>query len=206
MKQYNTYSFIDEINWQAVPEEKLQYFLWDSAAEYNVYFKMCFLKNKGIYLRMRCDETELRSVNKERDSSVWEDSCMEMFLFPFEHRNEYVNFEINCQGAYLSQYGAVRENRRFIKELTNIEAHVATETHSEGWSLELFVPCELISEAYGEIFTAEKCSIRGNFTKCGDLTKYPHYGSFSKLTTLTLGFHNPKYFTQINIDERKYNE
>ena len=33
MKQYNTYSFSDEIRWQEVPEEKLRYFLWDSAGE-----------------------------------------------------------------------------------------------------------------------------------------------------------------------------
>lgn len=206
MKQYNTYSFIDKINWQAVPEEKLQNFLWDSATEYNVYFQMCFLKDKGIYLRMRCDETELRAVNKERDGRVWEDSCMEMFLCPLEHRKEYVNFEINSDGVYLSQYGKVRENRIFIKELTSIEANVAIKITPEGWSLELFVPCELISEVYGEEFTADKCSIRGNFTKCGDLTKYTHYGSFSELSTLDLGFHNPVCFATININERYYNE
>lgn len=206
MKQYNTYSFYDKINWQVVPEEKLTNFLWDSAKEYNVYFQMCFLKGEGIYLRMRCDETALRAVSKERDGRVWEDSCMEMFLCPFESREEYVNFEINCNGVYLSQYGAVRENRVFLKELTAIEAVVTTRNNDKGWSLELFVPCSLISEVYGKTFTAEKCTIRGNFTKCGDLTKYPHYGSFSDLNTLELGFHNPKCFAVINIDERYYDE
>ena len=80
MKVYNTYSFENEINWQEVPEEKLGNFLWDSAAEYNVYFRMCFLKGEGIALRMRCDETQLRAEGKVRDDRVWEDSCMEMFL------------------------------------------------------------------------------------------------------------------------------
>lgn len=202
MKQYNTYSFTDEINWQEVPEEKLSYFLWDSAVTYSVFFKMCFLKDKGIYLRMRCDETLLRSEGKCRDDRVWEDSCMEMFLCPFEHRGEYVNFEINCDGVYLSQFGSMREARVFIKEITDIEAQVKTEKGSDGWSLELFVPCGLLSEVYGEKFTAGKCNIRGNFTKCGDLTEYPHYGSFSELSTLSLGFHNPQCFAHINIEER----
>ena len=201
MKQYNTYSFSDKINWQVVPEEKLENFLWDSDAEYNVYFKMCFLKNKGIYLRMRCDETELRAVNKERDGRVWEDSCMEMFLCPFPYRDEYVNFEINCEGVYLSQYGAERENRIFLKSFVFTEPNVETKITSDGWSLELFVPCELISDAYGEEFTADKCTIRGNFTKCGDLTEHTHYGSFSELSTLDLGFHNPKCFAVINVNE-----
>ena len=199
MKQYNTYSFSDEIRWQEVPEEKLQYFLWDSAREYNVYFQMCFLRNKGIALRMRCDEKELCAVNKERDGRVWEDSCMEMFLCPFPDRSEYVNFEINSDGVYLSQYGSVRENRTFIKELTDIQASVSTNVTTDGWSLELFVPCSLISEVFGKEFRADKCTVRGNFTKCGDLTEYPHYGSFSALSTPDLGFHNPERFAVINI-------
>lgn len=202
MKVYNTYTFENEINWQDVPEEKLGYFLWDSAKEYNVYFRMCFLKGEGIALKMRCDETELRFVGKVRDDSVWEDSCMEMFLCPFEHRDEYVNFEINCNGVYLSQFGPERNNRKFIKEITDTAPDVKTTITDDGWSLELFVPCRLISEVFGEEFTADKCSIKGNFTKCGDLTKYPHYGSFTELSTLDFGFHNPRLFAKINISER----
>lgn len=202
MKVYNTYSFENEINWQEVPEEKIGNFLWDSAAEYNVYFKMCFLKGEGIALRMRCDETQLRAEGKVRDDRVWEDSCMEMFLCPFEHRDEYVNFEINCKGVYLSQFGLTRENRVFIKELTDIEADVKTDITPEGWSLEAFVPCRLISEVFGEEFAADKCSIKGNFTKCGDLTVNPHYESFARLSTLDFGFHNPGLFAKINISER----
>lgn len=202
MKQYNTYVFENEISWQDVPEEKLGCFLWDSAAEYNVYFKMCFLKGQGIALQMRCDETELRAEGKIRDDRVWEDSCMEMFICPFENRDEYVNFEINCEGVYLSQYGKSRENRVFIKELTDVEADVSTVITDKGWSLELFVPCKLISEVYKQEFMADNCIIKGNFTKCGDLTKYPHYISYSKLAGLDKGFHNPEYFSKIIVNER----
>ena len=202
MKEYNTYVFENEINWQEVPEEKLGFFLWDSAAEYNVYFKMCFLKGEGIALRMRCDETSLRAEGKVRDDRVWEDSCMEMFLCPFEDAEEYVNFEINCKGVYLSQYGKIREDRVFIKEITDIAPQVSTEIFDDGWKLELFVPCELISQVYGKEFFADKCKIKGNFTKCGDLTQYPHYISFSRLAGLDKGFHNPQYFSKIMVDER----
>ena len=202
MKVYNTFVFENEINWQEVPEEKLSYFLWDSAAEYNVFFRMCFLKGQGIALRMRCDETKLRAEGKVRDDRVWEDSCMEMFLCPFEDREEYVNFEINCKGVYLSQYGRSREDRTFIREITDIEPYVKTETSDSGWSLEAFVPCELIAQVFGKSFPADKCTIKGNFTKCGDLTEYPHYISFSELTTLDKGFHNPQHFSKITVDER----
>ena len=127
---------------------------------------------------------------------------MEMFRCAFDDRDEYVYFEINCKGVYLSQYGAVRENRIFIKDITDIEAEVSTEITDDGWSLELFVPCELIGKVYGKEFFADKCTIKGNFTKCGDLTVYPHYISFSKLAGLDAGFHNPQYFSKIIVDER----
>ncbi len=127
---------------------------------------------------------------------------MEFFICPFPHRKEYLNFEMNPNGAYLCQFGAGRENRVFVKSLTAYEAQVKTEITDNGWSLELFIPQELISEVFNESFTVKSCALKGNFYKCGDLTEKPHYDSFNKMTTLSLGFHNPESFAQIIINER----
>ena len=201
-KVYETYVFENEPDWEAVNEGSLDFSNWDSKAHYNTFFKLCFVKDKGIYLRMRTDETELRREGTKRDDNIWEDSCMEFFLCPFSHREEYLNFEMNPNGAYLCQYGKGREGRVFLKTLTDIGADVTARVTDDGWSLELFIPVSLISEAYGEQFTAGACSIRGNFYKCGDMTSKPHYDSFNKMTTLPPGFHNPECFAQIIITER----
>lgn len=199
---YKTYAFDTQPDWSEVPEEALEFSNWDSAVHYNTFFKMCFVKEKGIFLKMRTDETDLRRVNTKRDESIWEDSCMEFFLCPFSHREEYLNFEMNPNGAYLCQYGKGRGDRVFLRTLTDRGADVTADIASDGWSLELFIPVSLISEAYGEQFTAGACSIRGNFYKCGDMTSKPHYDSFTKMTTLPPGFHNPDCFAQIIITER----
>lgn len=199
---YETLVFDGEILWDEVREEVLGFSNWDSKAHYNTFFKMCFVKEKGIFLRMRTDETELRAVNTKRDESIWEDSCMEFFISPFAHREEYLNFEMNPNGAYLCQFGKGRQDRVFLSELTDEEALVSTRVTSDGWSLELFIPEKLITKAFGEVFRADECRLKGNFYKCGDLTVKPHYDSFSKMSTLPPGFHNPECFADIIISER----
>lgn len=199
---YETYTFDSFPVWDEVKEGSLDFSNWDSETHYNTFFKMCFVKNKGIFLKMRTDETKLRCVNTKRDESIWEDSCMEFFICPFENRREYLNFEMNPLGAYLCQYGKERENRVFVKNLTSVEAEIRTETSENGWSLELFIPVKMISEIFGESFRAQACILKGNFYKCGDLTEKVHYDSFSKMTTLPPGFHNPDCFAEIIISER----
>ena len=201
-KQYRTYSFENEPLWDEIPEGRLEFSNWDSKIHYDTRFKMCFIKDKGIILRMRTDETDIRAVNSDRDENIWEDSCMEFFICPFAHRKEYLNFEMNPNGAWLCQFGSGKYDRVFLKTLTDCEIEISAEVCSNGWSLEAFIPCELISEAYGEEFTADKANLKGNFYKCGDLTEKPHYDSFCKMSTLPPGFHNPDCFADIKIIER----
>lgn len=199
MMKYESLVFDEEPLWDKVKEESLSFSNWDSKVHYNTFFKLCFVRGKGIFLKMRTDETDLRRVNTKRDENIWEDSCMELFICPFAHREEYLNFEMNPNGAYLCQFGKGRQDRVFLSTLTSLEPQLQTRVSDEGWSLELFVPKELISEAFGEAFTAGECTLRGNLYKCGDLTKTPHYDSFSKMGDLPPGFHNPECFAQIII-------
>ena len=202
MKTYNTYSFLGEIQWDSVPEEKLEFSNWNPGCTFNTYFRMCFRKNDGIYVRMRTDETELVAVSKNRDEPVWQDSCMEFFICAVPDRKEYINFEMNCVGAYLTEFGKGKTDRVYLSTLTDIEPSVRTNVTCDGWSLELYIPCRLISEAYGVVFNAGACEIKGNFYKCGDETGHTHYDSYAKMTTLPPGFHNPDCFADIKIIER----
>ncbi len=201
-KIYTTYAFENQPPWDKVPEGKLDFSNWDSNVHYDTRFKMCFVNGKGISLRMNTNETDIRAVNSKRDENIWEDSCMEFFICPFAHREEYLNFEMNSKGAWLCQYGKGRNDRIFLKALTDREIDISTKVSSSGWSLEAFIPCELISEAFGEEFVADKADLKGNFYKCGDLTEKPHYDSFNKMTTLPPGFHNPDCFAEFIIIER----
>lgn len=201
-EKYETFSFRDEPKWEEVPEGKLMFSHWSSEAEYDTRFKMCFVKEKGIYLRMYTDEKNLRAVGVKRDDPVYEDSCMEFFICAVEGREEYINFEMNPNGAFLSEFGKNKKDRVFLKTLTDIEPVIHTKITDEGWSAELFIPCELIAEAYGEVFDADECLLKGNFYKCGDKTYKIHYLSYNEMSTLPPGFHNPERFACIAVKRK----
>ncbi len=204
---YNTYAFKGEIDWDIVPEEKLECWHWEETLEKtirpNTYFKMCFLENVGIFARMRTDETNLRRVNTTPDSPVWEDSAMEFFFIPVESRQEYFNLEFNSNGAYLCHVGVAKKpKRKDISEFSKEVPVITPTVTKDGWSAEVFVPCKLVNEVLGENFEAKASEIRGNFYKCGDLTQIPHFGSYAPVAEQYPGFHNPICFANISIKEK----
>lgn len=139
-----------------------------------------------------------------RDDPVYTDSCLEVFIAPVEDRREYINFEINPNGAYLSQFGAERNGRVFINELTAETPRVSAGVYpdAKGWHAELFIPESLISALYGCEFSVKEGEIRGNFYKCADHSPTPHYGALFPVGSASLGFHNPEKFGTIKIIKR----
>ena len=203
MKTYETYSFGDEIFIGAVPRGKVDCFNWEeeSFSRPETDFQMFFKKNKGIFVNMKTNEKNLRITCEGRDGNCWEDSCMEFFFQPFSKEDGYINFEITPKGAYLSAFGVSRENRVFLKELTDIVPEVNCKITDEGWELSLFIPCSLIEDVFKKEFTAKEGTYKGNFFKCGDKTEKPHYGSFSPMGELPPGFHNPELFADIIVSD-----
>ena len=139
-----------------------------------------------------------------RDDPVYTDSCLEVFIAPVSGRSEYINFEMNPNGAYLSQFGSERNGRVFIKELTAEAPRVSAGvyTDKEGWHAQLFIPERLISSLYGCDFSVGEGEIRGNFYKCADDSTTPHYGALVPVDSASLGFHNPERFGTIKIIKR----
>ena len=112
-----------------------------------------------------------------------------------------MNFEVNPKGVYLSQIGEKRENRRFIKELTDLEPIIMPMSIEEdgktAWGCDILIPCEFISALYGTDFTLGECRMKGNFYKCADSSVSPHYGAHFPVSSAALGFHNPDCFGDI---------
>lgn len=112
-----------------------------------------------------------------------------------------MNFEVNPKGVYLSQIGETRENRRFIKELTDLEPIITPMSVEEdgktAWGYEIIIPCDFISALYGTDFRIGECRMKGNFYKCADHSVSPHYGAHFPVSSAALGFHNPDCFGDI---------
>ena len=181
---------IDSFHWEA-----------DGYSRPESYAAAFAVEGEGIHAVLWSFENNIRCECKNRDDAVYTDSCLEFFIKPFEDDERYMNFEVNPDGVYLSQIGEKRENRRFIKELTDIEPVIVPMTVREdgksAWGYDILIPCNFISELYAKEFSVRECRMKGNFYKCADLSVSPHYGAHFPVTTAALGFHNPECFGDI---------
>lgn len=203
MDSYFTYIFDSVPNLKDVPEAHIENYNWEEEhfSRPETYMRFFAVKDKGYFAFMRSFEEPILKRYTKRDDPIWTDSCLEVFISPVKGRDEYINIEMNANGAFLSQFGKKREGRVFIKELTNIAPTVIAQTDNENgsWQIGLFIPENLISTLYGIDFHVEKGEIRGNFYKCADDSPSPHYLSLFPVGSIELGFHNPETFGKIII-------
>ncbi|MDR2968576.1 MAG: hypothetical protein LBV32_03105, partial [Tannerellaceae bacterium] len=81
-----------------------------------------------------------------------------------------------------------------IRRYSSVRSQVFPEkTGIHAWSLIVCIPFEVMGLNPDSL--PEK--IKGNFYKCADGTKYPHYLSWSPVGTEHPDFHRPEYFGEI---------
>ncbi len=184
------------------PEYGLESFHWESDKPYRPHCTagICAVAGKGFFVRFKAFETNPRAVNSAVNSPVYEDSCLEAFLAPVPGRDEYINLEMNSRGVYLLQFGSEREQRVFADTVTDISPSVKPFWGDGFWGLDAFIPNALISALYGIDFDIFPGEIRGNFCKCGDKTETAHYAVLFPVDKLPPGFHNPRCFGIISIE------
>ncbi|MBR6786025.1 MAG: hypothetical protein IKM25_07240 [Clostridia bacterium] len=185
------------------PVAAINSFHWekDGYSRPESYAAVFGVEGEGIHAVLWSFEDNLRIECTKRDDPVYTDSCLEFFIAPVEGDKRYMNFEVNPKGVYLSQIGEIRENRRFIKEFTDLKPVIQPMSIEEdgktAWGYDILLPCEFISALYGVDFKLGECTMKGNFYKCADSSVTPHYGAHFPVTTAALGFHNPDCFGNI---------
>lgn len=141
--------------------------------------------------------------------AVWEDSCVEFFCTTDVDENDpgrlsaeciYRNFEFNSLGICLSAIGS-KENRELVpademKQILRFPGIITGNMPSEGtefdWELGVAIPLDLLGLMPGSSF-------RANFYKCGDLTRKPHFLSWSVIGSATPDFHLPQFFGEATL-------
>ncbi|MDR1409377.1 MAG: hypothetical protein LBJ12_03725 [Oscillospiraceae bacterium] len=184
---------------------------WESAERFRpkTQFKVWAVRDDAIYVQMWSCEQKPRQRYTKRDQPVYEDSCLEVFLQPSLDDMRYLNFEANPLGSLWSAVGEGREGRIFLKKRTKCQFGVVClsdiscfDFNNGGWGIEFLIPIELLRDVFGQNYTFyDGMRMRGNFYKCGDKTKIPHWGAWNSVTTNPPGFHNPACFGEIILQE-----
>lgn len=177
---------------------------WNFGSLPETHAKLSFLEGEGFLVEMWCYETGMRAVNLEPDSPVYEDSCMECFLnFYPEQRSQYLNFEVNANGAMLCQVGEGKAGRVFIREKgfaqPDTEVEIADGAEKPFWKVSYLIPLSLIGQVYGRCDFVPGHRLAGNFYKCGDKTVGVHYGCWNAIEALKPNYHLPEFFGSLTI-------
>ena len=151
----------------------------------------------GLQLLLCAREETVSAKVTAFGGAVWEDSCLECFLRPFDGDPRYLNIETNAAGAMLIGLGAGREGRTLLAAMPE-GMHLSVSRHAGGWwAVAYTVPSGLIRSLFGRELRPGD-ALRGNFYCC-DETIHPHFGSWSPITAPQPDFHRPECFGELVV-------
>jgi hypothetical protein len=155
---------------------------------------------KLLHVHFSVLEKQLRRMCANHNDKVYTDSCVEVFLQK-KGETEYVNFEFSASGKALVGRGGGRQGRTLFP-VSTIDQIPITVTVLENtleksfWKLDASIDLSLFGLA-SEGENLKGLELYGNFYKCGDELKEPHYLSYGPIGTLKPDFHTPTYFVPI---------
>ncbi len=159
-----------------------------------------------ILLHYRVKEKSVRAVATADNGRVWEDSCVEFFIRLSDKGDEYYNFECNCAGKLLVEYGIPGKREHVSLQVTKDVkrwSSLGTEPFAErvgdcSWNLALIIPVSAF--VHHRITDLSDMTFSGNFYKCGDLLDQPHFLSWSPINLSKPCFHCPQFFGKIYFE------
>lgn len=166
-------------------------------------FGICCAGPEGLFVYLKAEEGQVRCEVTQENGAVCTDSCLEFFFQPSE--KGYFNFEWNPKGILHLGFGKGRHGRIHMADKTGKDFLIQkAEFDRIGemgyWYVAFQIPYTFI-QSYVPEFDEHASSIgMGNFYKCGDKTKHPHWGCFSTVKTKQPDYHRPEYFAKLELE------
>lgn len=192
------------IDWDAYEKAEIDTYSWmDNGYAPRVCAALCY-DAEAIYIKFWAYETEIRGTYHKHNDNVFEDSCVEFFFRPNSNPN-YFNIETNVLGAQLIGFGPARENRERVNVddvVMQIQPSVkdADNYKDNVWTMEYCVPFSFMKKYYGDMDIISD-GLRANLFKCGDFTKFEHYGMWSPVEIESPDFHKPEFFGSMTFEK-----
>ena len=187
-KEQIPFHAIDCVNWADYPYQP------------DVKFRIAH-NGTNIFLNYQVEESDIKAVCAEDDGRVWEDACVEFFV-TFPNYDFYTNIECNCIGKILAS--TKLDKQHSLPAPFNLAASIdrwsslgssPVENLSGKWEVSLVIPLKVFR--LDKIHSLDGIQAKGNFYKCGDLLKVPHYLSWNPIKSEQPNFHLPAFFGEI---------
>ncbi len=182
------------------PVFQIDNYMWTKDYRPKACGQMALLNDTEFMIQMKAFESDpLRRYTKHEDP-VYKDSAMEAFLnFSPTLRNDYFNFEINANGAMLSEFGEGKK-RQPVCQLTSLHASCEAEISQDFWQVVLHIPMSLIKELYEKDSFEKGDIITCNFFKISEEPTIEHYASCAPINNPTPNFHLFEFFQSAIIE------
>jgi hypothetical protein len=200
MNYYKVHTITDLEQLEECEKFCIDHYQWIDGEKPEVYGRMGLLEGYGLVILMTAAERNpIKTFTKDNDP-VYEDSAMEAFLnFSAESTGQsYLNFEMNANGAMLSQFGTSKE-RELITYDKERKAVCEVSLKEDSWSVLLKIPMGLIEGFFGREPLQSGDSFTCNFYKVCQKPGQEHYGSFAPINSEKPNFHLPEFFQRAVI-------
>lgn len=199
MKQYEIKLTSGEADWNEIPVLSIDCEYPGNPDGIRAFAQICY-DESALKLHLWTTESETRAVETGTLGSPCEDSCLEFFFCPMENDNRYFNIEFNSNACLFLGFGSSVDNLvRLLPEEGISLFSPDIKTYENGWEIFYKIPFEFIRRFFPDFKAISGKIIRANCYKCSDLGNYPHYLSWSKVSTNPFTFHNPKCFGEMKF-------
>ena len=200
----------DETVWKNAPSVgPFQFPWWEQGKKEQTEAKLLW-NDQFLYALFFCEDAHVSGEHTERDSTVYQDDCVEIFTAPDPQQpNNYFNIEMNVRGAFLDQHhpngpGTKAEpnwNATGIVIATSVDGTLNDDSDMDrGWVLEVAIPFEnfrLVAQhtppKTGDIWHL-------NLNRLGGKTN-PQHSQWSPGKSERPQFHAPQYFGRVIFGE-----
>lgn len=163
-------------------------------AKFNIAYN-----DDALLVKFDVIEESILAVYNQPNDPVYKDSCVELFI-ALDNDKEYYNFEFNCKGTCLAEFGESKENRILLeaKNISNIKVNASfksvlfEDNKMIKWELTLVIPKSVFQ--FHQIKSFKNRAAKLNFYKCGDDLPQPHFLSWEPIESETPNFHLPEFF------------
>ena len=143
---------LDEPSWAAAESVSAFVFPWWEEGAQEPTEARVLWDVKNLYVSYTVTDTNIRAKHSQRDSRVFEDDCVEIFIAPDpENVENYFNFEMNARGAILDQSPNRTVDRKWNAEGMQVAVRHDgtlnnTRDRDHSWTMEVAIPLAVFGE------------------------------------------------------------
>lgn len=181
---------------ESVEKIYVKHALWGTKDMPETYGQIGYVLQEGFYVKMVCHESNPTRVYTKHQDPVWQDSAVELYMQLPDTNGMYMNFEINANGAVLTEYGVDRSPRVRLSKDDIARLHCVAEIEENFWSVRFCIPQSWLEMVYGNVDLHKGMIFKFNLYK---VCENDHMAQFGSCTVIPLGkpdFHRPEYFAE----------